>query len=50
MAVIIKKTVGKIRLADGTILKPGDEVSEALIKKVPQIKKHTEDKTKTTTK
>ena len=46
MAVIIKKTVGRIRLADGTILKPGDEVSEAQLKKVPKLKEHTEDKSK----
>ena len=43
MTLRLKKTVGKIRLSDGTILKPGDNVSEAHLKKAPALKQHTEE-------
>jgi len=46
MTHILKKTVGKVRLGDGTVLKPGDNVSEAHLKKYPTLKEHSEEKGK----
>ena len=46
MTHILKKTVGKVRLGDGTILKPGDNISEAQLKKHPSLKQHAEEKGK----
>jgi len=46
MTHILKKTVGKVRLGDGTTLKPGDLVSEEQLKKFPSLKEHSEEKGK----
>ena len=46
MTHILKKTVGKVRLGDGTVLKPGDHISEAHLKKFPSLKQHAEEGTK----
>jgi hypothetical protein len=40
MALIMKR---KVKLGDGTILKPGDKVSEAHLKAAPILKQMTEE-------